>query len=163
MPLPEDQVRIYPAQDAAGRSYQTKVGGVGGEGDKLCPSCEARYALSFNACPRDGTALVTTDDTVGTTLSGTYFVRRVLGEGAMGQVFEARHTRIPAKRFAVKMLHPEYLRQPQNPRPLRAGGRGRGVAPAPPRGQHRRRRPHARRATLPRHRAARGQGASAST
>jgi serine/threonine-protein kinase len=86
---------------------------VTGEGDKLCPSCEARYPAAFRACPRDGTALVATDDTVGTILSGTYFVRRVLGEGAMGRVFEARHTRIPVKRFAIKMLHPEYVHEPQ--------------------------------------------------
>jgi serine/threonine-protein kinase len=102
-----------PDAAGAGRSYQTKIGGVTGEGDKICPSCEARYAAAFRACPRDGTALVATDDTVGTVLSGTYFVRRVLGEGAMGRVFEARHTRIPVKRFAIKMLHPEYLHEPQ--------------------------------------------------
>src|SRR6185437_3280814 len=115
MPMPEEPVRVVPVPGpaGAGRSYQTKIGGVTGEGEKLCPTCEARYPLGFNACPRDGTGLVEIDGTVGTTLSGTYFVRRVLGEGAMGQVFEARHTRIPAKRFAVKMLHPEYLRQPQ--------------------------------------------------
>jgi serine/threonine-protein kinase len=79
----------------------------------LCPSCEARYGKGLSKCPVDGTALAAIDDTVGKTLSGTYFVRRVLGEGAMGRVFEARHTRVPAKRFAVKLLHPEYLGEPQ--------------------------------------------------
>jgi serine/threonine-protein kinase len=83
------------------------------DGPKLCPSCETRYPEHFRACTQDGTALVEIDDTVGTTLSGTYFVRRVLGEGAMGRVFEARHVRLPAKRFAIKMLHPEYVREPQ--------------------------------------------------
>jgi serine/threonine-protein kinase len=102
-----------PANAASGRSFQTRIGGVEGEGEKLCPSCEARYGKDAKACPRDGTALVDIDDTVGTVLSGTYFVRRVLGEGAMGKVFEARHTRLPAKRFAIKMLHPEYVREPQ--------------------------------------------------
>jgi serine/threonine-protein kinase len=101
------------APAGAGRAYQTQVGGVSGNDKKLCPSCEARYPEHFRACPRDGTALVEVDDVVGTTLSGTYFVRRTLGEGAMGQVYEARHTRIPAKRFAIKMLHPEYRAEPQ--------------------------------------------------
>jgi serine/threonine-protein kinase len=79
----------------------------------LCPTCEARYPKSHRACPRDGTALVEVDDTVGMTLCGTYFVRKVVGEGAMGRVYEARHTRVPAKRFAVKVLHPEYVFEPQ--------------------------------------------------
>src|SRR6185369_13719200 len=101
------------ASPSAGRSNQTQIGGVTGDGKRLCPSCEARYPEHFRACPRDGTALVEVDDVVGTTLNGTYFVRRTLGEGAMGKVYEARHTRIPAKRFAIKMLHPEYLGEPQ--------------------------------------------------
>jgi serine/threonine-protein kinase len=104
-----------PPDDPSGgnRSHQTQIGGTDGAGKKLCPSCEARYPEHFQACPRDGTALVEVDETVGTILSGTYFVRRVLGEGSMGKVFEARHTRLPAKRFAIKMLHPEYVREPQ--------------------------------------------------
>src|SRR5262245_40012242 len=109
----EPPTSATPESPAAARSHQTQIGGIAGDGKKLCPSCEARYPQAFRACPRDGTALVEVDDVVGTTLSGTYFVRRMLGEGAMGRVFEARHTRIPAKRFAIKMLHPEYLTEPQ--------------------------------------------------
>jgi serine/threonine-protein kinase len=111
--LEADQLPPAPPSAGAGRSLQTQVGGVEGTGAKLCPVCEARYPEHFNACTRDGTALVEIDETVGTILSGTYFVRRVLGEGAMGRVFEARHTRLPGKRFAIKMLHPEYIREPQ--------------------------------------------------
>lgn len=44
---------------------------------------------------------------VGATLNGTYVVERLLGEGGMGQVFLARHTRIAQKRVAIKVLHPE--------------------------------------------------------
>lgn len=50
------------------------------------------------------------DEVVGTTLNSTYSVERILGEGAMGRVYEARHTRIAQKRVAVKVLRPEYLR-----------------------------------------------------
>ena len=50
------------------------------------------------------------DDLVATTLNDTYVVERVLGEGGMGKVYQARHTRIPQKRFALKVLRPEFAR-----------------------------------------------------
>ncbi|HZO16613.1 MAG TPA: serine/threonine-protein kinase, partial [Polyangiaceae bacterium] len=53
------------------------------------------------------------DRLVGATLAGNYAVVRIVGEGGMGRVYEARHTRIRTRRFAVKTLHGEYLRQPQ--------------------------------------------------
>lgn len=49
---------------------------------------------------------------MGSTLHETYIVDRVIGEGGMGRVYEARHTRIPNKRFAIKVLHPEYAGNP---------------------------------------------------
>jgi hypothetical protein len=49
------------------------------------------------------------DELIGTTLHETYVVERVLGEGGMGRVYEAHHTRLPNKRFAIKVLHPEYV------------------------------------------------------
>src|SRR5262245_15154913 len=48
------------------------------------------------------------DHLVGSVLSNTYKVTRILGEGGMGRVYEAHHTRIASKRFAVKALHPEF-------------------------------------------------------
>ncbi len=48
------------------------------------------------------------DTLLGTTLAETYILDKVLGEGAMGRVYQARHTRITAKRFAIKVLHKEY-------------------------------------------------------
>jgi serine/threonine-protein kinase len=60
-----------------------------------------------------GTAYDENDQFVGLTLSNSYEVLRMLGEGAMGRVYEARHTRIRTKRFAIKVLHPEFMRHPQ--------------------------------------------------
>ncbi|MBW2526573.1 MAG: serine/threonine protein kinase [Deltaproteobacteria bacterium] len=54
-----------------------------------------------------------TDTLLGTTLRQSYTVERIVGEGGMGRVYEAKHTRIRGKRFAVKVLHAEFLRQPE--------------------------------------------------
>ena len=53
------------------------------------------------------------DPLVGSTLHDTYYVSRVIGEGGMGRVYEARHTRISSKRYAIKVLHAEYARNPE--------------------------------------------------
>ena len=50
---------------------------------------------------------------MGQLLDGSYEVLRVIGEGGMGRVYEARHTRLHTKRFAVKLLHHELARQPE--------------------------------------------------
>jgi len=49
------------------------------------------------------------EDLIGLTLNDTYVPERILGEGGMGRVYLARHTRIKQKRVAVKVLHPEYF------------------------------------------------------
>jgi serine/threonine-protein kinase len=85
---------------------------------KVCPTCSVRYPAEFKVCPRDAAELneiegdEPLDELIGKTIAGSYTIVRVLGEGGMGRVYEARHTRIQGKRFAVKMLHPEYTRQP---------------------------------------------------
>ena len=75
--------------------------------DKFCPECEHRHPPNFNVCPTDGTELVDADELLGKTLAGTYIVTGLIGEGGMGRIYEARHTRIQAKKFAIKTLHPE--------------------------------------------------------
>ena len=49
---------------------------------------------------------------VGTVLEGKYTLVRLLGEGGMGEVYEARHTKI-GRRAAVKFLHGEFARKPE--------------------------------------------------
>ncbi len=85
---------------------------------RSCPTCGGRYPADFKVCPRDATPLEdaapdTDDPTVGQLLSGTYEVLRIIGEGGMGRVYEAKHTRLPNKHFAIKMLHQELARQPE--------------------------------------------------
>src|SRR6187401_2236665 len=50
------------------------------------------------------------DELVGQTLNNTYVVEGIIGEGGMGRVYRARHTRIAQKQFALKVVRPEYTR-----------------------------------------------------
>ena len=50
------------------------------------------------------------DELVGQTLNNTYVVEGIIGEGGMGRVYRARHTRISQKQFALKVVRPEYTR-----------------------------------------------------
>ncbi len=43
----------------------------------------------------------------GDVLDGTYEIVRLVGQGGIGSVFEAKHARLPA-RFAIKVLLPEF-------------------------------------------------------
>jgi tRNA A-37 threonylcarbamoyl transferase component Bud32 len=73
-----------------------------------CPICHALYRPGMTHCPRDGAQLdeATSDPLVGQTFAGRYVIEAVLGEGGMGRVYRARHTRM-RRRFAIKVLHAE--------------------------------------------------------
>ena len=47
---------------------------------------------------------------VGALVANTYEIKRLLGRGGMGTVWEAHHARLPGKRVAIKVLHPEVAR-----------------------------------------------------
>lgn len=53
------------------------------------------------------------DNLLGVTLHDTYVIQRVIGEGGMGRVYEAHHTRIQGKRFAIKVLRSEMMYSPE--------------------------------------------------
>ena len=83
---------------------------------RRCPACDRRFPAAFKVCPHDATPLEDAPDDedpmIGAVLGGSYEVIRMVGEGGMGRVYEARHQRLTTKRFAVKMLHPDLARQP---------------------------------------------------
>ena len=56
-------------------------------------------------CPTDGEALqpLTEDPLVGTTFADRYILEECVGEGGMGRVYRARHTRVN-RLFAIKVL-----------------------------------------------------------
>src|SRR5256885_2887814 len=83
----------------------------------VCPACNTRYDEGGAFCSRDGTPLVkdpqaNKTDLVGQILADRYRVVRLIGEGGMGQVYEAQHVNIN-KRFALKLLRPEIVANPE--------------------------------------------------
>ena len=78
---------------------------------RRCTACETRYPADFLVCPRDASPLVdeladgVADPLLNKLLGDTYQIIRVVGEGGMGRVYEARHLRLKERRFAVKVLH----------------------------------------------------------
>ena len=61
--------------------------------------------------PVDSNAAANSATVVGSVVGGRYYVRRLIGEGGMGRVYEAEHIDI-GKRVALKILHPAYSQTP---------------------------------------------------
>jgi len=86
---------------------------------RRCTACGELYPSDFLVCPRDATPLVADagaasgDPLVGTLVGETYQIVRVVGEGGMGRVYEARHLRLKERRFALKCLHADLAKNPE--------------------------------------------------
>ena len=114
------QVRAPPAGDGALHSHpgRTRCGTSGSPSRTQEPrgsSSSESTSAGFNSAgsssadsnsASDGSATV-----VGTVIGGRYYVRRLIGEGGMGRVFEAEHIDI-GRRVALKILHPAYSQTP---------------------------------------------------
>jgi serine/threonine-protein kinase len=86
---------------------------------RVCSACGERYPSDFMVCPRDASPLTTDgnesaeDPLVGRVIGETYKIGRVIGEGGMGRVYEAKHLRLGDRRLAIKILHAELARDPE--------------------------------------------------
>lgn len=71
---------------------------------KICPKCQTRYDLSARFCSVDSEVLVADASVlVGSTLDGIFLIEQLLGEGAMGAVYRARHVAL-GDTVAIKVL-----------------------------------------------------------
>src|SRR4051794_11069058 len=84
-----------------------------------CPSCTTENVEGARFCAKCG-ALMPTEDAeakdnlLGQTVGERYTIKRVLGEGGMGRVYEAERTHHGVtQRYAVKTLHPHLSKDPQ--------------------------------------------------
>lgn len=85
---------------------------------RVCPKCGSRFPQNFKVCPHDAVPLTdapvsSEDHLIGQVLGEAYEIVRMVGEGGMGRVYEARHVRLRNKRFAIKILLDEFARQPE--------------------------------------------------
>src|SRR5690606_1281207 len=79
------------------------------------PLDDASAALTNPTAERPWAGLPTGEEAdvlLGRSLNDTYVIEAALGEGGMGRIYRARHTRIPQKLFAIKVLRPELARNP---------------------------------------------------
>ncbi|MBX9938349.1 MAG: protein kinase [Candidatus Obscuribacterales bacterium] len=77
---------------------------------KVCLTCNREYESDIATCPEDGTVLTPLDSgsLVGTVLGGRYEILDVIGDGAMGRVYLAKH-QLMKRQVAVKMMHPQLV------------------------------------------------------
>ncbi len=72
-----------------------------------CTVCHAVYSAGERFCPLDAGPIKPedqhSDPRIGKTIDGRYFIRRLIGRGGMGTVYEADHVGLD-KRVAVKFL-----------------------------------------------------------
>jgi serine/threonine-protein kinase len=103
-----------PSRDA---DRSSAGGAAAAASTKLCPTCNTRYPDDYAVCPRDATPLAREgkagDPLLGQILGDTYEVTRMIGEGGMGRVYEARHVRL-GRRFALKVLHTQFANDPES-------------------------------------------------
>src|SRR5689334_22868696 len=93
-----------------------EVEGAGKSIRMVCPTCNRSYD-GGQYCANDGTRLVAATqplapDLEGSVLAERYRLVRLIGEGGMGQVYEAHHVNIN-KRFAIKLLRAEIVTNPE--------------------------------------------------
>lgn len=73
---------------------------------KLCLTCSRHYSDEVETCPHEGSQLipVASDPLLGITIDDRYKVEALIGKGAVGSVYKARHELL-GRDVALKVLH----------------------------------------------------------
>src|SRR3954451_6179133 len=79
---------------------------------RVCTSCKTVLRADAGRCPADGAAADVVETLPAGTRLGAYRIKRVLGEGGMGFVYEATHE-VLSRRTAIKMLRSDLAGHPQ--------------------------------------------------
>ena len=104
-------VRSIESSDSASFGANDTAVAVAAEQRTSLSDARAGDPARSTDTPLAGTpALATTQELIGSTLSGRYTVTRKIGQGGMGAVYEAKHTAIGG-RFAVKVLLDKYAQR----------------------------------------------------
>ena len=86
------------------------------ESRQRCPECLAVFRSEFACCPVDGAALGRwtndVDPLIGSEIAERYVIEELVGEGAMGLIYRARHVRLP-RIFAIKILFGDLVADPR--------------------------------------------------
>ena len=92
---------------------------------RVCTLCHQKVPADLRVCPRDGAPTTDADardgPLIGSTV-GDYVLKRLIGEGGMGQVFEGVQPLI-GKRVAIKLLKREVADEPGGAQRLLAEAR----------------------------------------
>ncbi len=80
---------------------------------KTCPNCHAIYPNHFAVCPRDAAPLVEAEGwSEGTVVRGKYRILSKVGQGGMGAVYKALHTKFDQLR-ALKVMSGDLAADPE--------------------------------------------------
>jgi serine/threonine-protein kinase len=79
---------------------------------RICPQCHASWPLDRLICTYDGVK-TRLDNLIGTIFADRYEILSVLGSGAGGTVYKAKH-RFMLKLVAIKIMHPSSARRLQS-------------------------------------------------